>query len=41
MKFIIVYRPEAIKDIEKILKSGNQSLFKKLKKLIAELEEHP
>lgn len=29
MKFIIVYSPEAIKDKEKILKSGNQSLFKK------------
>lgn len=41
MSFKIVFRPDAIKDIEKILKSGNQPLIRKLKKLIEELQEHP
>ncbi|SEG06117.1 Txe/YoeB family addiction module toxin [Algoriphagus boritolerans] len=41
MKFKIVFLPDAIKDIEKIIKSGNKPLIKKLKKLLEELEEHP
>lgn len=41
MKFKIVYRPDAIKDVEKLIKSGNQPLIRKFKKLIEELEEHP
>ncbi|WP_026951036.1 Txe/YoeB family addiction module toxin [Algoriphagus mannitolivorans] len=41
MKFNIVYRPDAIKDIEKIVESGNKPLLRKLKKLLKELEEHP
>jgi toxin YoeB len=41
MSFKIVFRQDAIKDIEKILKSGNQPLIRKLKKLIEELQEHP
>ncbi len=41
MSFKIVYLPEAIKDIEKLIKSGNQPLLRKFKKLIQELEEHP
>ena len=41
MKFTIVYLPDAIKDIEKIIQSGNKLLLRKLKKLLEELEEHP
>jgi len=41
MKFKIVYLPDAIKDIDKLIKSGNQPLLKKFRKLIQELEEHP
>lgn len=41
MKFKIVFLPDAIKDIEKIIKSGNKPLIKKLKKLLEELEQHP
>lgn len=41
MRFTIVYLPDAIKDIEKIIQSGNKPLLRKLKKLLEELEEHP
>lgn len=41
MKFKIVFRPDAIKDIEKLIKSGNLPLIRKFRKLLQELEEHP
>jgi toxin YoeB len=41
MRFKVVYRPQAARDIEKLVKSGNQPLLRKFKKLIQELEEHP
>jgi toxin YoeB len=41
MKFQVVYSPEAIKDIESLVKSGNKALVKKFRQLILELEEHP
>lgn len=41
MRFTVVYRPQAIKDIEKLLKSGNKPLIQKFKNLIEELEQHP
>ncbi|PZV84539.1 hypothetical protein CLV31_104190 [Algoriphagus aquaeductus] len=37
MRFTIVYLPDAIKDIEKIIQSGNKPLLRKLKKLLEKL----
>jgi toxin YoeB len=41
MKYQIIYSPEALEDIEKLKKTGNKSILKKLKALIEELKEHP
>lgn len=34
MKYQIIYSPEAIEDIEKLKKTGNKAIMKKLKALI-------
>lgn len=41
MSFEIEYTSEALEDIEKLKKTGNKSLMKKLYVLIQELKEHP
>lgn len=41
MKYQIIYSPEAIEDIEKLKKTGNKAIMKKLKALIEELKAHP
>jgi len=41
MSFEIYFTQKALKDIDKIEKSGNRKLLAKLESLIDELEEHP
>ncbi|SFU08253.1 toxin YoeB [Algoriphagus locisalis] len=41
MTFEIYFTQKALKDIEKIKKSGNKKLLAKLEVLLNELEEHP
>ena len=41
MTFEIYFTQKALKDIEKIKKSGNKKLLAKLEVLLDELEEHP
>jgi len=41
MNFEIIYSPEALEDIEKLKKTGNKVLLKKLQQLIEELKLHP
>ena len=41
MTYEIFFTQKALKDIEKINKSGNSKLLSKLEALIVELEEHP
>lgn len=41
MIFEIVFTPEALEDIEKLKKTGNKVLIKKVFTLIQELKEHP
>ena len=41
MTYEIFFTQKALKDIEKINKSGNSKLLSKLDALIVELEEHP
>ena len=40
-KYIIEYKKEALKDLKKHKKSGNQASIKKINKILAELEETP
>lgn len=37
----LVFSPRAIKDLEKIKKSGNQPIISKLRRILLELTEHP
>jgi toxin YoeB len=41
VRYIIEFTPKALEGIEKLKKSGNLPLLKKLKKLLDELTEHP
>lgn len=41
MTFEINFTQKALKDIEKIKKSGNKKILSKLEVLLDELEEHP
>lgn len=41
MRFQVLYHPDALKDIERLVKTGNKGLIKKLEQLIEELETHP
>ena len=40
-KYIIEHKKEALKDLKKHKKSGNQASIKKINKILAELEETP
>jgi len=40
-KYLIIIQPEARKDIIAFKKSGNKALFKKIEKILLELQEHP
>ena len=41
MMYQIKFTEEALKDIERLKKSGNKSVLKKLADLFLELQEHP
>ena len=41
MTYDLQYKPSALKEIEKIKRSGNKSLFKKLTTLLHEIIDHP
>ena len=41
MIYALQYKPSAKKEIEKIKRSGNKALFKKLTELLHEIIEHP
>jgi len=41
MIFEIVFTSEALEDIEKLKKTGNKALLKKLYSLVQELKQHP
>ncbi|SDA84421.1 toxin YoeB [Algoriphagus alkaliphilus] len=41
MSYGLVFTPKAVEGIEKLKKSGNIPLIKKLKKLLLELSDHP
>ncbi len=41
MIYEIVFTSEALEDIEKLKKTGNKALLKKLYSLIQELKQHP
>lgn len=41
MMYDLQYDETALEDIRKIKKSGNKPLFKKLTKILHELEDHP
>ena len=41
MSYELVFTPKALEGIEKLKKSGNIPLIKKLKTLLLELSEHP
>ena len=41
MTYNLQYKPSALKEIEKIKRSGNKSLFKKLTTLLHEIIDHP
>ena len=41
MTYEIIYSPEALEDIQKLKKTGNKALMKKLYSLIEELGKHP
>ena len=41
MIYELQYKPSAKKEIEKIKRSGNKALFKKLTELLHEIIEHP
>jgi toxin YoeB len=41
MSYELVFTPKALEGIEKLRKSGNIPLIKKLKTLLSELSEHP
>lgn len=41
MSYTLVFSDNALEDIEKHKKSGDHSVLKKLRKLFAELREHP
>lgn len=41
MSYELVFTPKALNGIEKLKKSGNKPLLKKLKRLLSELGEHP
>lgn len=41
MSYILDFTDNSKKDIQKIKKSGNKALYKKLITLLEELEEHP
>ncbi len=41
MSYELVFTPKAVEGIEKLKKSGNIPLIKKLKKLLLELSDHP
>lgn len=40
-KFRVIISENAIRDIQKHLKSGNQASIKKIEKILKELETHP
>lgn len=40
-KYLIKYTDDALNDLRKHKKAGNQATLKKISKLIFELEEHP
>jgi len=41
MSYTLVFSPRAMSDLQKIKKSGNQALIKKLKTILGELQVHP
>lgn len=41
MSYSIEFTPKALEGIEKLKKSGNKPLIKKMRKLLDELTEHP
>jgi len=41
MIYEIIYSPEALEDIQKLKRTGNKALMKKLNTLIEELKVHP
>lgn len=41
MSYSIEFTPKALEGIEKLKKSGNKPLLKKMRKLLDELTEHP
>jgi toxin YoeB len=41
MSYDLIFTPKAMEGIEKLKKSGNIPLLKKLKKLLVELSDHP
>ncbi|MGK6350412.1 Txe/YoeB family addiction module toxin [Parapedobacter sp. DT-150] len=40
-KFVIIVKPEAQKDIQAHKKSGNNAAYKKIEKILVELQENP
>ncbi|ODS80419.1 MAG: addiction module toxin YoeB [Cytophagaceae bacterium SCN 52-12] len=41
MSYILAFTDQSKRDIQRIKKSGNKALYKKLVALLEELEEHP
>jgi len=41
MSYVIEFTEEALRDIEKLKKSGNVAIAKKIRQLLYELKDHP
>lgn len=41
MSYELIHTKKSLKDLEKLSKSGNNQLHKKIKTLLSELKEHP